>query len=54
MTYELVVIGASWGGFDALRRLLERVPEEVDLPIAHPVGVGKQVHVGVSAGMLAD
>ena len=34
MTYELVVIGASWGGFDALRHLLERVPEEVDLPIA--------------------
>jgi two-component system chemotaxis response regulator CheB len=34
VTYELVVVGASWGGFEALRRLLERLPDEVDLPIA--------------------
>jgi two-component system chemotaxis response regulator CheB len=33
MSYELVAIGASWGGFDALRRLLAHLPEEVDVPI---------------------
>jgi two-component system, chemotaxis family, protein-glutamate methylesterase/glutaminase len=33
MTCELIVVGASWGGFDALRRLLAHLPEEVDVPI---------------------
>ena len=34
MTYELVAVGASWGGLDALRRLLAHVPDELDVPIA--------------------
>ena len=31
--YELVVIGASWGGLHAVGRVLAGFPEEVDLPI---------------------
>jgi two-component system chemotaxis response regulator CheB len=34
MSCELIAIGGSWGGFDALRRLLAHLPEEVDVPIA--------------------
>ena len=31
MTYELCVIGASWGGLDAVERLLDGVPERLGL-----------------------
>jgi two-component system, chemotaxis family, protein-glutamate methylesterase/glutaminase len=31
-TYELIVVGASWGGLDALGRLLDVVPDELDQP----------------------
>ena len=31
--YDLVVIGASWGGLDAVGRVLAGFPAEVDLPI---------------------
>jgi two-component system, chemotaxis family, protein-glutamate methylesterase/glutaminase len=31
--YDLVVIGASWGGLDAVSRVLAGFPEDVDLPI---------------------
>ena len=34
MPYELIVVGCSWGGVAALGRLLEHLPEEVELPIA--------------------
>jgi two-component system chemotaxis response regulator CheB len=34
MPYELVVVGCSWGGLAALGRLLEHLPDEVDVPIA--------------------
>jgi two-component system, chemotaxis family, protein-glutamate methylesterase/glutaminase len=34
MAYELIVVGCSWGGLAALRRLLDHLPDEVDLPIA--------------------
>jgi two-component system chemotaxis response regulator CheB len=33
MPYELVVVGCSWGGLAALGRLLDHLPEDVDLPI---------------------
>ena len=33
MAYELVVVGCSWGGLPALGRLLDHLPDEVDLPI---------------------
>jgi two-component system chemotaxis response regulator CheB len=34
MSCELIVIGTSWGGLDALRRLLANLPRELDVPIA--------------------
>src|SRR5437588_4590759 len=33
MAYELVVVGVSWGGLAALGRLLDYLPDAVDLPI---------------------
>jgi two-component system chemotaxis response regulator CheB len=33
MSYELIAIGASWGGLDAVGRLLEGVPADVDQAI---------------------
>jgi two-component system chemotaxis response regulator CheB len=33
MAYELVAVGCSWGGLAALGRLLDHLPDEVDLPI---------------------
>lgn len=34
MPYELVVIGASWGGLDAVGRLLSALPDDFPGPIA--------------------
>ena len=31
--YELICVGASWGGLDAVGRLLADMPDEVDVPI---------------------
>ena len=33
MAYELVVIGTSWGGLHALRRVLGGLPEKFDVPV---------------------
>jgi two-component system, chemotaxis family, protein-glutamate methylesterase/glutaminase len=33
MNHELIVVGCSWGGLAALGRLLEHLPESVDLPV---------------------
>ena len=43
--YELICVGASWGGLDAVGRLLADMPDEVDLPIViaqhrHPSSQG--------------
>ena len=32
--YQLIAVGASWGGLHAVSRLLETLPAELDLPIA--------------------
>jgi len=32
--YELIAVGASWGGLEAVSRLLETLPDELDLPLA--------------------
>ena len=32
--YELIVVGASWGGLHAVGRLLETLPAELDVPLA--------------------
>ncbi len=34
MAYELVVIGASWGGLEALERLLGALPDDFVTPVA--------------------
>jgi two-component system chemotaxis response regulator CheB len=31
--YELICVGASWGGLDAVGRLLSDVPDDIDVPI---------------------
>ena len=33
MDYELIVVGASWGGLHAVRALLEGLPDEVSVPL---------------------
>jgi two-component system, chemotaxis family, protein-glutamate methylesterase/glutaminase len=33
MPFELIVIGTSWGGLAALGRLLDHLPDELDVPI---------------------
>ena len=33
MAYELVVIGCSWGGLNAIRRVLQSLPPDFDLPL---------------------
>ena len=33
MPYELIVVGTSWGGLSAVGRMLEHLPESLDLPI---------------------
>jgi chemotaxis response regulator CheB len=33
MNYELICIGASWGGLSAIEKLLTDIPPEVDPPI---------------------
>ena len=33
MAYELVVIGTSWGGLHALRRVLKGIPAKFDVPV---------------------
>ncbi|MDQ3822635.1 MAG: chemotaxis protein CheB [Actinomycetota bacterium] len=32
--YELIAVGASWGGLEAVGRLLETLPDELDVPLA--------------------
>ena len=48
--YELVCVGASWGGLDAISRLLSDLPAEVDLPIV----VAQHRHVTSPPGALAE
>ena len=48
--YELICVGASWGGLDAISRLLSGLPGEVDLPIV----VAQHRHVTSPPGALAD
>src|SRR3954454_4679577 len=43
--FELICVGASWGGVDAFGRFLADIPDDVDLPIViaqhrHPASAG--------------
>jgi two-component system, chemotaxis family, protein-glutamate methylesterase/glutaminase len=48
--YELICVGASWGGLEAVGRLLSDVPEEIDVPVV----VAQHRHVTSPPGALAD
>jgi two-component system chemotaxis response regulator CheB len=47
MAYELIVVGGSWGGMQALGSVLEALPARYELPIAvalhRPVGGGDEL-----------
>jgi two-component system, chemotaxis family, protein-glutamate methylesterase/glutaminase len=52
--YELICVGASWGGFDAFKQLLTDLPADIDVPIVlaqhrHPDSDG-----GTLAGLLSS
>jgi two-component system chemotaxis response regulator CheB len=48
--YELICVGASWGGLDAVSRLLSDVPEWVDVPVV----VAQHRHATSPPGGLAE
>jgi two-component system, chemotaxis family, protein-glutamate methylesterase/glutaminase len=48
--YEVICIGASWGGLHAVGRVLQDLPEEVDVPIV----VAQHRHPDSLERMLAD
>jgi two-component system, chemotaxis family, protein-glutamate methylesterase/glutaminase len=48
--YELICVGASWGGFDAFRQLLSDLPEEIDVPIV----LTQHRHPDSPGGVLAE
>ena len=50
MTYRLICIGASWGGLDAVGRLLSDIPEDIDQPIV----IAQHRHRSGTPGGLAD
>jgi two-component system, chemotaxis family, protein-glutamate methylesterase/glutaminase len=48
--YELICVGASWGGLDAVGRLLADIRDEVDVPIV----IAQHRHPNSTAGGLPD
>ena len=48
--YDLVCIGASWGGLTALGRVLADLPAELDIPIA----IAQHRHPDSQEGTLAE
>jgi two-component system chemotaxis response regulator CheB len=48
--YDLLCIGASWGGLNAVGRVLSDLPPELDLPIA----IAQHRHRDAPAEMLAE
>ena len=48
--YELICVGASWGGLDAVGRLLADLPVQVDLPVV----IAQHRHVTSAPGSLPD
>ena len=48
--YDLVCIGASWGGLEAIGRVLADLPPELDLPIA----IAQHRHPDSPEGTLAE
>jgi two-component system chemotaxis response regulator CheB len=52
VAYELIVIGTSWGGVEALGRVLQTLPDSLDVPIAIAQHRSPSSLEGVLEGML--
>jgi two-component system chemotaxis response regulator CheB len=52
LTYDLVVVGASWGGLQALGRLLSDLPGGLDLPVVIAQHRHPDSHEGTLAQLL--
>jgi two-component system chemotaxis response regulator CheB len=50
VVYELICVGASWGGLDAVGRLLGDLPIQVDLPVV----IAQHRHSTSTPGALPD
>jgi two-component system chemotaxis response regulator CheB len=50
MSYDLICVGASWGGLDAVGRLLADIPDELDQPIV----IAQHRHATALPGGFAD
>ena len=50
--YELIAVGASWGGLHAVGRLLETLPRELEVPIAIAQHRGSEASRTDLAGLL--
>jgi two-component system, chemotaxis family, protein-glutamate methylesterase/glutaminase len=48
--YDLICVGASWGGLDAVGRILADVPDDVDVPIV----IAQHRSANANAGGLSD
>jgi two-component system chemotaxis response regulator CheB len=53
MTFELICIGASWGGLHAVGRLLADIPDELEQTIVIAQHRGPDSAAGMFAGLLA-
>jgi two-component system chemotaxis response regulator CheB len=52
MTYEVIAVGASWGGLQAVSTLLEGIPRELDQPIVVALHRSIESHRGVLESLL--
>ena len=52
MTYEVIAIGASWGGLHAVSTLLDGLPTDVDATIVLAQHRGPDAHRGALEGLL--
>jgi two-component system chemotaxis response regulator CheB len=50
MTYDLICLGASWGGLKAVRQLLSDLPAELSQPIV----IAQHRHIDSTDGLLPD
>jgi two-component system, chemotaxis family, protein-glutamate methylesterase/glutaminase len=48
--YEVICVGASWGGLDAVGRLLSDIPDEIEVPIV----IAQHRHHTSTTGALVD
>jgi two-component system, chemotaxis family, protein-glutamate methylesterase/glutaminase len=52
MSYEVIAVGASWGGLQAVGTLLEGIPRELDQPIVVAQHRAAESHRGVLESLL--